>query len=397
MFEDFLNALANFRRQKMRTTLSVLGVIIGVASVIVIMSMGQSSTKQIQDTFGNAGLDMVNISGGFMRRSRDAVSLQFNENFRENLFANVRNIKKIWYKNSLSATISFGETSVNGSCEAVETGYLEAYSMQLESGRFFSVTENLFGAQKIILGKEYADLLFPSGDGVGKKVLVTADKISFGFEVVGILKEQNTGMENSSSATYIPRGFYAKKITPNPEAATIMVQAVSNEFSTQLVNDITEYCKELTGTEGSVWVNSMQTMIEQMNKITNSLSVMLAAIAAISLLVGGIGIMNIMIVTVTERRQEIGIRKALGASPNIIRRQFLIESAAITVMGGIAGIAFGILITLALEYVRSLSFTVSTTSCFISFFFSVFVGIIFGFSPASRAAKLDPVDALNGE
>ena len=127
MFEDFLNALANFRRQKMRTTLSVLGVIIGVASVIVIMSMGQSSTKQIQDTFGNAGLDMVNISGGFMRRNRDAVSLQFNENFRENLFANVRNIKKIWYKNSLSATISFGETSVNGSCEAVETGYLEAY------------------------------------------------------------------------------------------------------------------------------------------------------------------------------------------------------------------------------------------------------------------------------
>ena len=124
MFEDFLNALANFRRQKMRTTLSVLGVIIGVASVIVIMSMGQSSTKQIQDTFGNAGLDMVNISGGFMRRSRDAVSLQFNENFRENLFANIRNIKKIWYKNSLSATISFGETSVNGSCEAVETGYL---------------------------------------------------------------------------------------------------------------------------------------------------------------------------------------------------------------------------------------------------------------------------------
>ena len=141
----------------------------------------------------------------------------------------------------------------------------------------------------------------------------------------------------------------------------------------------------------------MQTMINQMSEITSTISVMLAAIAAISLLVGGIGIMNIMIVTVTERKQEIGIRKALGASPATIRRQFLIESASITIMGGIIGIILGIGISFAVEYVRSLGFVISMNACIISFVFSVLVGIFFGFSPASRAAKLDPVIALSGE
>ena len=141
----------------------------------------------------------------------------------------------------------------------------------------------------------------------------------------------------------------------------------------------------------------MQTMIEQMSSITGTLSIMLSAIAAISLLVGGIGIMNIMIVTVTERKQEIGIRKALGASPAVIRQQFLIESASITLLGGIAGIVLGIGLSIAVEFVRSLSYVISWSSCMISFVFSVFVGIFFGLSPASRAAKLDPVVALSGE
>ena len=141
----------------------------------------------------------------------------------------------------------------------------------------------------------------------------------------------------------------------------------------------------------------MQTMISQMSSITGTLSAMLAAIAAISLLVGGIGIMNIMIVTVTERKQEIGIRKALGASPAVIRQLFLVESASITIMGGIAGILLGIAITFAAEYVMSLSYVISVNACFVAFAFSVFVGIFFGLSPASRAAKLDPVKALAGE
>ena len=202
-------------------------------------------------------------------------------------------------------------------------------------------------------------------------------------------------MENG--AAFIPRGFYSKKIMPNPTAANALVQATSKEKAVELVADIKAYYTNKTGNEYAVNVTSMQSMLEQMSKITGTLSVMLSAIAAISLLVGGIGIMNIMIVTVTERRQEIGIRKALGASPNAIRQQFLIESASITLLGGIMGIIVGIGLSLAIEYVQSNAFVINTNACIISFVFSVFVGIFFGLNPASRAAKLDPVVALSGE
>lgn len=397
MLEDFLDALQNFRRNKTRTFLSLLGVIIGVASVIVITSMGSSSTRQIKDTFGSSGLDVVSINSGFMRRNRDSVSITFDEAFRDTLYENVQNIKQIWYKNSVSATVSYGETSSSVNCNAVETGYLEMYGLALSGGRYINVTDDQEGTQKIILGSEIAEALFPSGDGVGKIILLTSEKVSYSFEVIGVLKEQSSGMENSTSAAYIPRGFYEKKIKPNPQAGSVMVQATSASHATNLVNDLKDYCTNLTGTSYSVNVTSMQTMIEQMDSITTTLSVMLSAIAAISLLVGGIGIMNIMIVTVTERRQEIGIRKALGASPAHIRRQFLIESAAITLIGGILGVILGVCISLAVEFVKKQAFVISGPACAVAFAFSVAVGIFFGLNPAARAAKLDPVAALTGE
>ena len=396
MIEDFISALQNFARNKTRTLLSLLGVIIGVASVIVITSMGASSTQEIQDTFGTSGLDMISVGSGFMsRRGGGSSSLVFDESFRDELFGVVPNIKHIWYKNSVNATVSVDDTSSSINCAAIETGYLEAYNFQLESGTFFNVTDNEEGTQKIILNHATATSLFPKGDATGKHIILVSNNVSFGFEICGVLAEQSTGMENG--AAFVPRGFYAKKISPNPAAASVIVQAVSSEKTPDLVTAITEYCTAKTGSSYSVNVSSMQTMIDQMSEITNSLSVMLAGIAAISLLVGGIGIMNIMIVTVTERRQEIGIRKALGASPADIKRQFLVESASITLMGGIAGIILGIAISIAVEYVRSQDIVISFKSCFIAFVFSVFVGVFFGLSPASRAAKLDPVVALSGE
>lgn len=160
MFEDFMNALQNFRRNKTRTLLSLLGVIIGVASVIVITSLGESSTKQIQGTFGSAGLDVVTIRSGFMRKKKDPNYVKFDEAFRTLLFDNVKNIKQIWFKNSLSATLSYGETSVSTDCAAIETDYLNIYNMKLSKGTFFSVTDNEEGVQKIIINKEIADALF---------------------------------------------------------------------------------------------------------------------------------------------------------------------------------------------------------------------------------------------
>lgn len=392
MLEDFLNSIQNFKRNKTRTFLSLLGVIIGVAAVIIITSMGESSTKQVQDTFGTNGLDIVEIRSGFMRRNRDSITLVFDESFRENLFDGVKDIKKIWYKNSLSATLSVGEVSASVSCTAIEYGYLEMYGFQLEEGKFFSVSDVEEGMQKIILSHDMAEQLFPDGNALGQKIMLVVDKVTFGFKIVGITKDQTTGMETGTA--FIPRGFYSKKIKPNPSADSVLVQVTSQEKSSPMVQTLTSYCKNLTGTD-SVRVNSMKTMIEQVSKITETMSLLLAAVAAISLLVGGIGIMNIMIVTVTERRQEIGIRKALGANQKDIMQQFLIESASITVIGGILGIIFGILISLVLEYIKGMSFALNFQACIVSFVFSLFVGIFFGINPALRAAKLDPVVALS--
>ena len=392
MLEDFLNSIQNFKRNKTRTFLSLLGVIIGVAAVIIITSMGESSTKQVQDAFGTNGLDIVEIRSGFMRRNRDSITLVFDESFRENLFDGVKDIKKIWYKNSLSATLSVGEVSASVSCTAIEYGYLEMYGFQLEEGKFFSVSDVEEGMQKIILSHDMAEQLFPDGNTLGQKIMLVVDKVTFGFKIVGITKDQTTGMETGTA--FIPRGFYSKKIKPNPSADSVLVQVTSQEKSSPMVQTLTSYCRNLTGTD-SVRVNSMKTMIEQVSKITETMSILLAAVAAISLLVGGIGIMNIMIVTVTERRQEIGIRKALGANQKDIMQQFLIESASITVIGGILGIIFGILISLVLEYIKGMSFALSFQACIVSFVFSLFVGIFFGINPALRAAKLDPVVALS--
>lgn len=392
MLEDFLNSIQNFKRNKTRTFLSLLGVIIGVAAVIIITSMGESSTKQVQDTFGTNGLDIVEIRSGFMRRNRDSITLVFDQSFRENLFDGVKDIKKIWYKNSLSATLSVGEVSASVSCTAIEYGYLEMYGFQLEEGKFFSVSDVEEGMQKIILSHDMSEQFFPDGNALGQKIMLVVDKVTFGFKIVGITKDQTTGMETGTA--FIPRGFFSKKIKPNPSADSVLVQVTSQEKSSPMVQTLTSYCRNLTGTD-SVRVNSMKTMIEQVSKITETMSLLLAAVATISLLVGGIGIMNIMIVTVTERRQEIGIRKALGANQKDIMQQFLIESASITVIGGILGIIFGILISLVLEYIKGMSFALSFQACIVSFVFSLFVGIFFGINPALRAAKLDPVVALS--
>jgi putative ABC transport system permease protein len=399
MLEDFINALQNFTRNRMRTFLSLLGVIIGVASVIVITSMGSSSTKKIQDTFGSSGLNLVSVSSGFMNRHRSSstATISFDEKFRTDLFNNIDNIEKVWYKNSLNCTLTYDDTSVTSNATAIEPGYLEMAGLKLDYGSYFTVTDDVAGTQKIILGSEIATGLFPGGDAVGKQIVLMTSSVPFNFTVVGVLKEQTSGMDSTTTGIYITRGFYKKEIAPNPAASTVILQATANEYTTQMVTDVTNYCSSYKGQTYSVSVTSMQTMIDQMSSITETLSLMLSAIAAISLLVGGIGIMNIMIVTVTERRQEIGIRKALGASPAAIRQQFLVESASITLMGGLIGILLGIGISIAVEYVRSQSYVINWSACIISFVFSVFVGIFFGLNPASRAAKLDPVEALAGE
>lgn len=396
MFEDFTNALQNFKMNKIRTILSLLGVIIGVASVIIITTLGQSATENIKGSFGSSGLDIVRISQGFMNR-RSGASVSFNQDFKEEIYGQIPNIKGIYYTNTMSTTLVYKDLSVSATATCIENGYLQMNNMELESGSYFTISDNVQGAQKIILGSEIAAALFPDGGAVGKTITLIYSNIRFGFEVVGVLKESTSGIESSTTGVYIPRGFYSKKIMPNPNAGTVVIQCTDQNLSSTVADDIETYMQEKTGVENSVSIISMQSMIEQFDEVMGTVTMLLSGIAAISLLVGGVGIMNIMIVTVTERRKEIGIRKALGATPGAIRMQFLVESATITLFGGFLGIIIGLGLSYLVVYVMSWNFGIQWGACFVAFIFSAFVGVFFGLNPAARAAKLDPVEALSSE
>lgn len=276
----------------------------------------------------------------------------------------------------------------------VEYGYLDAYGYKLQYGTNFTVSDHVLGSQKMILGSKVAEALFPEGNPVGKRVILSRDSVLFGFDVIGVLATPPGISESISTTIMVPRGFYIKKMDPKPDAEQVQIKAADMGLVAKVESDITALVEQKTGAENVVWIESPLSIIEQINEAYSTISVMLSAIAGISLLVGGIGIMNIMIVTVTERRKEIGIRKALGATPQDIRNQFLIESAAITLTGGSIGILLGIAISAVIVYARNLPFTIQWQACVIAFGFSVFVGIFFGLNPALRAAKLDPVDAL---
>jgi len=398
MFEDLYNALQNFRLNKTRTILSLLGVIIGVASVIIITTLGQSATQNIKGSFGSSGLDIVRLNAGFAnRRVATGSSITFNEDFRTELWDNIPHLKGIYYNNTLSGTVGYGDVSVSSSITAIEYEYLEMNKFELENGSFFTVSDSVQGLQKIIIGSEVASTLFSQGDAVGKTVILISSNIRFGFEVIGVLKEQSSGFESTASALYIPRGFYDKKISPSSTANSVVIQLIDQSYATEVVDLIKSYADTKTGQTNSMQVTSMQSMLEQYDEVMGTVSLLLSGIAAISLLVGGIGIMNIMIVTVTERRKEIGIRKALGATPNAIRMQFLVESATISLFGGVFGIIFGLVLSAVATYVMDWAYAVQWSACLIAFLFSAFVGVFFGLNPAARAAKLDPVEALASE
>ncbi len=389
MFEDFLNALQNFRMNKMRTFLSLLGVIIGVASVIVITTLGESATANIRGSFGSAGLDQVSLRSGFMNR-RSSSSITFNDDFRDDLWKYIPNLKQIFLTNSTSGTISYGDESASASATCVENGYLEMNNIELSEGSFFDISDNVQGAQKVIMGDDLAEALFPDGDALGKTVIFIIQNARFGFEVTGIV-------EDGGTAAYVPRGFYTKKISPQNVADSVVIQVTDQDLASSVADAIEEYAEQVTGQTNSISVTSMQSMIDQFDDIMGTVTMLLSGIAAISLLVGGVGIMNIMIVTVTERRKEIGIRKALGATPGDIRGQFLVESATITLFGGFLGILAGIGISYVAVQILEWNFAIKWTACVLAFVFSAFVGVFFGLSPAARAAKLDPVEALASE
>lgn len=407
MIEDFLNALHNFRTNKMRTMLSLLGIVIGVTSVVIVTTLGTSLYHSIAQQFSGFSMDVINIGAGW-NPNTNSQFIEFNDAFRNSLMKQIPKIKNIFYSSEFSASVLRGALTVGKKqVEGIEPGRLEALKLEMDYGDFFSATDYLNGFQKAVIGDGIASQLFPEGNAVGKTITLQINSgyyeippYNFQFEVIGVLKKKNNWLMRSSESIFVPRKFYMNQLSHSGESNVWEAEVcVYDSADTSVVeNEIKSIAAQIAdGNYNAVFTFSAQQEFEQMSSVMNMVRLVLSSIAGISLLVGGIGIMNIMLVTVTERRKEIGIRKALGATRKAIAFQFLVESATLTLTGGTIGAALGIIIsklifTLILPKTFVLMFSFSGTV--IAFGVSVFTGVFFGLHPALKAAKLDPVEAL---
>ena len=353
-------------------------------------------------------MDIINIGTQVDNPEFVGEGIKFDEAFRKKLMQRIPEIKHVFYSTRFPAAVIRNDLRIDSiDVEGIEAERLESHRVVMDYGSFFSSSDYSTGAEKAIIGDRIAFQLFPEGRAVGKFITLPIRSGSENspphivrLQVIGVVKPKNTWVLRTSDAVFVPRKFALSRLPGKvSEAVWAAEVAISDpKDSSKVEVKIQDFSEELSGgNRFAIWVYSARQQFEQMTKITGMVSLVLSAIAGISLLVGGIGIMNIMLVTVTERRREIGIRKALGATGGAIRMQFLIESASLTLTGGLIGIVLGLLISKLIVNVffpPEIIFLPNFSGSLIAFSVSVCTGIFFGLHPAIKAARLDPVLAL---
>ncbi|MFA5699388.1 MAG: ABC transporter permease [Sphaerochaeta sp.] len=392
IIENIKLAFNAMRGNKMRTALSLLGIVIGVASVVAILTIGESASQSITDAIAVGGLDMVTIYPSAGQRNTGI----FNEEFSTMLKRDVEGVDSVLPQNSSTARVRVGQESTNASIVGVLSDYGDVLSLEYTDGAFFEAMDNINRRQVAVLGADIAETLFPGQAAVGQYISLFRNQAK-NYLVVGVLdKKDPTFSLSYNNTVYIPYNTYGQRFIRTTNVGAFVVK-IADGYDTIAVSDvITEYLDDIVGTDGYS-IFSPASLAEMADQITGTFSSFLALIAAISLLVGGIGIMNIMLVSVAERTREIGVRKALGASPSVIRGQFLIEALTLTILGGILGVLLGSLLSFAVTNLMEWSLHLSYASFILALGFSMFVGVFFGWYPAMKASKLDPIDALNYE
>lgn len=369
----------------MRTFLTMLGIIIGVFSVIVLISIGQGATASVIDNISSMGSNIISVNMFGRRRTFDYKDL-----------AQVEKLKGVKYVSPVynsNATVKYDLETSQVSVVGGNENYLTINNYEIASGRSISPVDVDFRNKVAVIGSTTAEDLFGKDNPLGKEISLNGEK----YKVVGTLKEKAGSLMGDSNdilivpVTTLMRQYRASGVN------SIIVQANSAEESSLASESIKEYLFEYFEDENSYNVFSQDEILEVMNETTAMLTAMLGGIAGISLLVGGIGIMNIMLVTVTERTREIGIRKAIGAGRSNIMVQFLIESSVISGLGGVIGIGLGIFASSLVSKYMNIKAVVNPGVIIGAFAFSLAVGVFFGIYPADKASKLKPVDALRYE
>lgn len=429
IWENSKLALMGLFNNKMRSLLTMLGIIIGIGSVIAIMTVSSSLTTSITDTFAEMGAN--NVTVGLQQQSEEeetrsngmkfgvsnrSVSLDEEDRITDEMIESVKKqypaeVDSISLEESVgSGTVQRGEESANISLTGINKGYFDANDLSLLAGRYLT-EEDVSGSKSVIMvSDKVIDNVF-AGDrqsALGQSIQVDINNIFYRFYIVGVYEYEedatafsSEASENVTTSAYIPitRGKALLHTDEGYERFTIVTDKSVVDVS-DFAEDIKAYMnQEFYAANDKYEINTMtmSSITSSMNDMVETVSVAIAFIAGISLLVGGIGVMNIMLVSITERTREIGTRKALGAKNSSIRLQFIIESMILCLIGGILGIVAGFVLGAVAASMLGYAAAAPVTAIFGSVVFSMVIGIFFGFYPANKAAKLDPIEALRYE
>lgn len=401
-FQTILLALKEIRRNLMRSTLTILGVVIGVAAVITMVTLGSGATAKITEDISKMGSNLLQIRPGQFRGPGGArsESQPFEEADVEAIRYQIKLLAAVAPVNSSMAQVIYGNqnyiTSVTGSTNE----YIKAQNWVIDSGREFSYGEINGGKAVCIIGSSVKTNLFGAEDPIGMSVRLK--KIS--FKIIGVFKSkgQSSFGRDQDDFVLIPIKTLQRRISGNRDISSILVSAANGASTEKVKENLETLMRERrpgskSKDEDDFSVMDMKEIASMLTSTTKALTALLGAIAAVSLLVGGIGIMNIMLVSVTERTREIGIRLAIGALESEVLRQFLLEAVVLSSFGGIIGITLGLSSAGLLSKLLGIPFIISPGIVMIAFLFSAAVGVVFGFVPAKKAAHLDPIDALRHE
>ena len=398
----FLIAIKEIRRNILRSILTILGIVIGVASVIGMVMIGDGTTANVKDSITKLGTNMLTLRVGQERRGgprSDNSAKSFKIDDINTIKNSIKNVKAVAAENSSNVNLIYSNKSYTSSIIGTDNDYFIIRDWNLSSGRYFEQNELNSGKSSCILGSTIVKQLFNGLDPVGERIRLK----NFSCDVIGVLESKgaSTFGRDQDEIVIVPLTMLQRKIQGNKDVKSILISINDSKNIKSAKKDITllmqERRKIKVGESDNFHIRDTEDLLSTMTSTTKMLTYLLGSIAAISLLVGGIGIMNIMLVSVTERTKEIGTRLAIGAMENEVLLQFLVEAIVLSTLGGIIGIILGIGIGYTSVLFMELPFIINHKIILISFVFSTLIGVIFGYFPARKAAQLNPIDALRYE
>ena len=402
LLNALLIAIKEIRRNILRSILTILGIVIGVASVIAMVMIGDGTTANVTANIEKLGSNMLNVRVGQEKRGapRDDNSAKpFKIEDITAIKNEVSNLKGVTAENSGMANVVFGNKSNSSLIVGTTSDYFIIKDWEVEQGRTFDENELSSGKSVCILGTTVVKNLFGDENPIGATIRLK----NFPCSVIGVLASKGASSfgRDQDEVVITPLKMYQRKIQGNLDVSSIIVSVMEEKYiedaKAQIISLMQDRRAVKVGEADNFHIRDMKDILNTMTSTTKMLTYLLGSIAAISLLVGGIGIMNIMLVSVTERTREIGIRLAIGAMQSEVLLQFLIEAIVLSTWGGIIGIFLGLGVGYGVVQIFELPYIINTQIILISFIFSTLIGVVFGYFPARKAARLNPIDALRYE